>query len=188
MKYLPLTAQVEFVRCDTPRADAHHTVLYLDSSLMSYSTSQAIRDVLEPHKLGQDIAHRLVCEKILDKQEKKVWTHVGDYKELCLKLEQVVTEVKKQRDEWKDRFFFSGMFTEEGIHPWALCDECKEAMRVAYYESSEQDALNWRPGKGYNDGRWSRNCSGFAMYSFKDEDDPDQLDYMKYTPAVNVSI
>ena len=183
LHYLPLTAQVEFVRCDTPKIYAEHVVLYLERSLMSWSTSQALRDVLKPHKLAQDIANRLLCAKIIDKNEKKTWINNGFHDDICLELEQLVLELKKQRDEWKDRFFFNGMFTEECTNPYALCNNCKEAMRIAYYESTEKDALNWRPGKGYNDACWSSNCKGFCLYSFPSEEDPDQLDYAKHTPV-----
>ena len=60
-------------------------------------------------------------------------------------------------------------------------------MHKAYYESSGADVLEWHHGKRTNEGCWSQNCSGFAMYSFKDEDDDDSLEYLKHEPRDNVS-
>jgi len=53
----------------------------------------------------------------------------GDYKELCLKMEQLTLNVMQQRDLWKDRFFYEAIHTDKND----LCEICREEMRVAFF-------------------------------------------------------
>ena len=78
-------------------------------------------------------------------------------------MERLVIEVKHQRDLWKDRFFFTGMYMEEGIVPYTLCDVCKDEMYEAFFHLNEIEAPKWRPGKTCYS---SMGCKGFCMDSF----------------------
>ena len=53
----------------------------------------------------------------------------GSYREICMNLEDLVSDVIRQRDQWKDRFFFKAIDADSN----ELCSECKEDMRQACY-------------------------------------------------------
>ena len=77
----------------------------------------------------------------------------GDYREICLKMEQLMSDVMHQRDLWKDRFFFRAINAYEDD----LCATCKEQMRQAFYvNGNEEEALKWRSGN--RDGK--SDCGG----------------------------
>jgi len=89
----------------------------------------------------------------------------GDYKDICLKIEQLMCNVMHQCELWKDRFFFHASYTEEDD----LCNTCKEEMRQAFYVEGDEDAaLKWRPRKG--ECVWS-NCRYFNTDAFAPDDD-----------------
>ena len=46
----------------------------------------------------------------------------GDYKNMCLKMEELMSDVMHQRDMWTDRFFFKAIEADSD----ALCGYCKE--------------------------------------------------------------
>lgn len=61
------------------------------------------------------------------------------YQELCVKLEKVVLDEKKDGDVWKDRFFLLMLYQDD------LCKGCKEDMRKSFYERDRNTVMNWRP-------------------------------------------
>lgn len=137
---------------------------------------EAIRDLMEPIIFGHAMADRLIKARVIEEEEKArlielTKNYEKDYKELCLGMERLVLNVKHQRDLWKDRFFFNGIYLEEGIPPYALCDFCKEDMRETFYDRSEVEALKWRPGKEC----CNSGCRGFGIYAFEDPNDIEAL-------------
>ena len=87
------------------------------------------------------------------------------HKETCLKLEELISEIMRQRDMWKDRFFFRAINVDRD----ELCGVCKEGMRQAFYvNGDEEEALKWRPGKG--DCFW-KNCRYYAMDTYEEDCD-----------------
>ena len=78
-----------------------------------------------------------------EEQRNKFTCQDCDYRKLCMNLERLLAEVKYQRDFWKDRFFFNTLSLPHHF----LCADYKGEMRDAFYNSTEVEALKWRPGK-----------------------------------------
>ena len=94
----------------------------------------------------------------------------GDYKQLCLKMEQLTLNVMQQRDLWKDRFFYEAIHMDKND----LCEICREEMRVAFFvNGDEKAALKWRPGRS---GCGHRNCKYYGMMSLED---PETVELME---------
>ena len=112
------------------------------------------------------MANQLIKARVIEEEEKArlielTKNYEKEYKELCLEMEKLALNVK-QRDLWKDRFFFNGIYVEEGIPPCVLCDFCKEDMGEMFYNLSEVEALKWCPGKEC----CNKGCRGFGIYAF----------------------
>ena len=78
-----------------------------------------------------------------------------------------MNDVMRQRDLWKDRFFYYAPSADNND----LCAISKEEMRLAFYVNGhKEEALGWRPGnrEGKSD-RASRNCKHFSWQSFENE-------------------
>ena len=94
-----------FIDCRDPIMDADSTCLIATQNI-TYRMREAIADLMEPIRFGQAMASRVMGDTE-DPQVKSLLTFTkGDYKELCLKMEQLMSDVMRQRDMWKDRFFF----------------------------------------------------------------------------------
>ena len=103
--------------------------------------SDAIRDLFEPLRFARDLSRR-VWEADESPRVKSLLTfNKCDHKETCLKLEELINDVMRQRDLWKDRFFFRVLEADQDD----LCGGCKESMRQAFYvNGDEEEALKWR--------------------------------------------
>ena len=154
-----------FVRCRKPIMDAEQTCL-INTRGITYMMCEAIRDLMEPIRFGQDMARRV----LVDSEEPRVRSLLtftkGDYKEICVKMEQLMNDVMRQRELWKDRFFDKAIVADDND----LCAICKEEMRQVFYmKGNEEEALKWRSGNrdGKNDCA-NRNCKHFSWKSFED--------------------
>ena len=153
-----------FIPCDTPIMDADRTCLIASQNL-TYMMRKSIQDLMEPIRFGQSIANRILGESEEPNVKSLLTFTKGDYKEICLKMEQLMNDVMHQRDLWKDRFFFHGM----NVDRKELCETCKEEMRKAFYVSGDEEvALKWRPSNSESE-CLSKNCKYFLWDTFEDE-------------------
>ena len=155
-----------FVRCNEPVMDADHTCL-INTRGITYMMREAIRDLMEPIRFGQEMARRVLGESEEPRVKSLLTFTKGDYKEICFKMEQLMSDVMHQRELWKDRFFFRVISEDED----ELCAICKEKMRQAFYvNGDEEKALEWRPGNrdGENDCP-CKNCKYYAWRSFEED-------------------
>ena len=152
-----------FVRCNEPVMDADHTCL-INTRGITYMMREAIRDLMEPIRFGQEMARRVLGESEEPRVTSLVTFTKGDYKEICLKMEQLMSDVMHQRELWKDRFFYYAISVDKKD----LCSICKEEMRKAFYvNGDEEKALEWRPGN--REGNCENgNCKHFLRQSFED--------------------
>ena len=124
--------------------------------------SDVIRDLFEPLRFARDLSRRVREVDESPKVEEILTFSKGDDRETCLKLEELIYDLMRQRDLWKDRFFFRALEANDDD----LCGECRESMRQAFYvKGDEEEALKWRPGKG-ECGR--KNCKYYAMETFEE--------------------
>ena len=153
-----------FVTCRPPIMDADRTCLIASQNL-TYAMREAIQDLMEPIRFGQAMANRILGESEEPNVKSLLTFTTGDYKEICLKMEQLMNNVIHQRDLWKDRFFFHAIHVESE----ELCETCKEEMRKAFFVSGDEEvALKWRPSKRETE-CVSKNCKYFLYDSFEDE-------------------
>jgi len=153
-----------FIRSRDPALDAERTCLIAPRNI-TYMMREAIRDLLEPLRFARDVSRRVMEADESPKVKSLLTFNKGDHKETCLKLEELIGEIMRQRDLWKDRFFFSAIDVDED----ELCGVCKGSMRQAFYaKGDEEEALKWRPGKV--DIFW-KNCRYYAMDCFEEEYD-----------------
>ena len=162
-----------FIHCSNPSLVDDRSCLISENPII-HNVKDAILDLMEPIRFGQDIAKRLMNES-KDRGIKPLLNFQrGSYREICLNLEDVVSTLIGQRDEWKERFFLRGM-QEDDIK---LCACCKENMRETFYESCDEEAaLKWRAGK------WgdcpARNCKHYSWQSFAEEYSKDYVRDLK---------
>ena len=157
-----------FIHSRDPVLDADRTCLIATNNI-TYMMREAIRDLFEPLRFGRDTARRVLEADESPKVKSLLTFNKGDYKEICLKLEELISEIMRQRNIWKDRFFFRAINTDKD----ELCGVCKEEMRQVFYvKGDKEEALKWRPGKG--DCLW-RNCKYYSLDSFEDEYDEEYL-------------
>ena len=131
---------------------------------------------MEPIIFGHAMANQLIKARVIEEEEKArlielTKNYEKEYKELCLEMEKLVFNVKHQQDLWKDRLFFNGIYLEEGIPPYVLCDFCKEDMHETFYDLSEVEVLKWQPGKKCCNKGWR----GFGIYGFEDPNEIEVL-------------
>ena len=153
-----------FIHSRDPVLDAERTCLIATQNI-TYMMREAIRDLFEPLRLARDVARRVLEADESPKVKSLLTFNKGEHRETCLKLEELISEIMRQRDMWKDRFFFRAINVDRD----ELCGVCKEGMRQAFYvNGDEEEALKWRPGKG--DCFW-KNCRYYSMDSFEEEYD-----------------
>ena len=148
-----------FVSCNEPVMDADHTCL-ISTRGITCMMREAIRDLMEPIRFGQEMARRVLGESEEPRVKSLLTFTKGDDKEICLKMEQLTIDIMRQRELWKDRFFYYAISVDKKD----LCSICKEEMRKAFYvNGDEEKALEWRPGNCENG-----NCKRFLWQSFED--------------------
>jgi len=163
--YRSCTNNFRFIHCRDPTLDAERSCLIATDNI-TYTMSEAIRDLFEPLRFARDISRRVLEADESPRVKSLLTFNKGDHKETCLKLEELIGEIMRQRDLWKDRFFFRAIDADEDDE---LCGVCKESMRQAFYvKGDEEEALKWRPGKG--DCSWKK-CRYYAMDSFEEDYD-----------------
>ena len=119
-------------------------VCLIATNHITFRMSDAIRDLFEPLRFACDLSRRVLENDESPMVKETLTFNRCTYKETCLKLEELIYDIMRQRDLWKDRFFFRAIEAAEDD----LCGECKESMRQAFYvKGNEEEALKWRPGK-----------------------------------------
>ena len=172
MLYRPRLNDFRFVRSREPVMDADRTCLIATQNI-TYMMREAVRDLCEPLRFGRALARRVMEADESPRVKSLLTFNKSDYREICLKLERLMNDVMRQRDMWKERFFFRAINADEDD----LCGTCKEEMRQAFYvNGDEEEALKWRPGKGKC---FWRNCEHFSWESFEDEYDEEYLKDVK---------
>jgi len=160
--YRSCTNHFRFIHCRDLTLDAERSCLIATNNI-TYTMSEAIRDLFEPLRFARDISRRVLEADESPRVKSLLTFNKGDHKETCLKLEELINDVMRQRDLWKDRFFFRAIDADNDD----LCCVCKESMRQAFYvKGDEEEALKWRPGKV--DCFW-KNCRYYAMDAFEEE-------------------
>ena len=130
----------------------------------NYKSREAIQDLMEPVRFGQAMASRLKEQSYDTRLESLLTIDRGDYREICCKMEALVSEIIHQCNVWKDRFFYKAM-NEDSM---ALCVACKEDMCQTFYVNGDEEAaLNWRPGQ-CNECHHG-NCKHYSWESYEDE-------------------
>ena len=168
-----------FIHCSNPIMAADRTCL-IATQAITYAMRNAIQDLMEPIRFGQAMTDRLKGQSNDYKVKSLLTFNRGDYKEICLKMEELMSDVMHQRDMWKDRFFFKAI--EENRN--ALCAACKEDMRQAFYvRGDEEAALKWRPGKANE--CWCSNCKIYSWESFEEEYHEDYIQDIKIEEFVS---
>jgi len=171
------SGQFKFIHCRDPALDAERSCLIATDNL-TYMMSDAIRDLFEPLRFALDISRQVLESDKSPRVEEILTFNRCAHKETCLKLEEFIYDVMRQRDLWKDRFFFRALEAEEDD----LCSECRESMRQAFYvNGNEEEALKWRPGKG--ECCW-RNCRYYAMDTYEEDCDNEYGQECKNTEYV----
>ena len=152
-----------FIDSRPPIMNDDRTCLIAGGKKVVYMMREEIADLVEPIRFGLAMASRLLGDSE-DIHIKSLFTYSpGSYRELCWKLEQLMSDVMQQRDMWKDRFYFYAL----SVNNNELCNDCKEEMRQKFYiKGDEEAALKWRPGTGACN--WP-NCKGFSWPSFEEE-------------------
>ena len=126
-----------FVHCNEPVMNADRSCL-INTKGITCMMREAVRDLMEPIRFGQDMARRMLGESEEPRVKSLLTFTEGDYKEICLKMEQLMDDVMRQRELWKDRFFYYAISADNNN----LCSICKEEMRLAFYvNGNEEKAL-----------------------------------------------
>jgi len=128
-----------------------HCLLSTDS--LPFMSKQTILELIRPASYANQLSMRLS-----DKLKRDVdLGRPSDLQEVCDSMERLVLSLNEEVEKWKDRFFYDAMEADEDE---VLCEDCKEEMRVAFYESSREKALQWRPER-------DKPCKWFKMYSME---------------------
>ena len=165
-----------FLHCNDPTLYGACTSLIATQTITEQSMWNAIRDLLEPIRFGEGIAER-VGDQSNDCEVKFLLTFDrADYKDMCLALEGLLIKTMRQRDMWKDRFFYKALEADRK----ELYSYCKEDMRKTFYHKGDEEAaLKWRPGE-YEYGCVDRkHCKDYSWESFEDQYHEDYLRAMK---------
>ena len=174
----------KFVHCRDPTLDAERVCLIATNHL-TYRMSEVIRDLFEPLRFARDLSRRVLESDESPRVAELLTFSKGDYRETCLKLEQLMNDVMHQRNLWKDHFFFYAINADKND----LCGTCKEEMRQAFYvKGDEEEALKWRLGNRDGKGEcvW-RNCKHFSWESFEEEYDDEYVKHCKNMEMTDTS-
>ena len=158
MSYLKETDKIWFrVTLNPPDMLDARDCLY-GTEFLTFMQRQEIKRLIEPARSARELGERLS-----DTLKRPVDLGVPlTFRGLCDTMEDQLVQLNREISEWKDRFFFDASETSER----ALCDECKEAMRVAFYVREDgSQALNWRP---HGEDCCRKECKYFKMDIFED--------------------
>lgn len=129
-----------FVAEKTPIIDGTQNCIISSEDHLSANMIDNLETMMEPVRFGRSLIQRL-----REVGSNDIEFTVGGYRDLCYKLERIVSNALHQSELWRDRFFFRMINVEED----ELCSDCKEDMRKTLYEHSDGvKALKWRPGRG----------------------------------------
>jgi len=106
----------------------------LSTSGLTFWMKQTIRWLVKPVSYADQLSLRLSDQLKRDVDLGRP----SDLQEVCDRMEELVLSLNEEVEKWKDRFFYDAMEANEDE---LLCEECKEEMRVAFYESSREKAL-----------------------------------------------
>ena len=82
------------------------------------------------------------------------------FRSVCETMEDLMLQLNREVLDWKDRFFFDALETDDDT----LCSECKENMRVAFYATEDcSQTLKW---KSHGDWCSHKECKYYTMYIF----------------------
>ena len=125
---------------------------------LNFMHRQEIKRLIEPATQA-----RVVSESLRLKLKRPVDLGVPlTFRGLIDKMEEKMEELKREIDEWKDRFFFDALETPEDD----LCYECKEEMRQTFYVREDQSqALKWKP---HGDWCSQKECKYYKMHLFNE--------------------
>lgn len=154
-----------FIHCSDPIMADNRSCLISEDPIL-YNVKDAILGLMEPIRLHQAMADRLKgqsndcpCLQSLLTFKRR------DNRDICLKMEELLSDVMHHRDMWKDRFFFKVINDDSKV----LCGACKEDMPQAFYVSgNEEAALMWRPVKAEE--CCQHNCKIYSWESSEDEE------------------
>ena len=161
-----------FIHSRDPIMDADRTCLMATQNV-TYMMREAIQDLYETLRFSLAMARRVLGEDESPRVKSLLTFNKSDYKEICLKMEQLMNDVMHQRNLWKDHFFFYAINADKND----LCGTCKEEMRQAFYvKGDEEEALKWRLGNRDGKGEcvW-RNGKHFSWESFEEEYDDEYV-------------
>jgi len=89
-----------------PILDAYDMCL-ITSQNLTYKTREEIQDMMEPISFGQAMAARILGESPDVKVKSLLTFTKADYKDICLKMEQLMCDVMHQRDLCRIDFSFT---------------------------------------------------------------------------------
>ena len=168
-------------RRECPPLNDAERVCFVSTKDLTSDMEEAIRDLLEPVRFCQNMSKRLLKRKqeaVDVKSSIKYQYETGNYKNLCSDLETKILNLMRQRDWWKDRFFFNALnhdYDQCTHFTHYLCSGCKEGMRHAFFfRGDEYEALRWRPGSKYNE-CYDKRCKMFGYYAFEDLEDIEEI-------------
>ena len=173
-----------FIHSRDPIMDADRTCLMATQNV-TYMMREAIQDLYETLRFSLAMARRVLGEDESPRVKSLLTFNKSDYKEICLKMEQLMNDVMHQRNLWKDHFFFYAINADKND----LCGTCKEEMRQAFYvKGDEEEALKWRLGNRDGKGEcvW-RNGKHFSWESFEEEYDDEYVKHCKNMEMTDTS-
>ena len=104
VQYNPKIYYFKFKVCHTPNLVARHNCILPTCCLLLKNEKQAIQTLLKPVIFGEQLAEWLLDVNAIT-NPKLLTKARGEYKKLCLNLEQVTLGLVYERDCWKNQFF-----------------------------------------------------------------------------------
>ena len=156
MMYIKELDKIYFRVATRPPEALEDRQCLMGTEFLTFTMRQEIRGLIEPARCARDLGERLS-----DTLKRTVDLGVPlTFRGICDTMEDQLLQLNREISEWKDRFFFDALETEEDD----LCYECKEKMRVAFYVSEDQSqALKWKP---HGDWCSQKECKYYKMYLF----------------------
>ena len=158
MRYLKETDKISFRAMLQPYGRLDERDCLYSTESLNFMHQQEIKRLIEPA-----IQARVASEGLRFKLKRPVDLGVPlTFGGLCEEMEDLMVQLNGEIFEWKDRFFFDALETDEDD----LCYECKEKMRQAFYVSDDQSrALKWKP---HGDWCSRKECKYYKMHLFNE--------------------
>ena len=158
MTYIKELGKVYFRAASRPPVALEERQCLMGGEYLTFTMKQEIRQLIEPARCARDLGERLS-----DTLKRPVDLGVPiTFRGLCDTLVEKLNDLNREISEWKDRFFFDALETEEDD----LCYECKEEMRQAFYVREDQSqALKWKP---HGDWCSQKECKYYKMHLFNE--------------------